>query len=40
MCYTDIYSDYTVYQKYIGTSINVRCATRSLENKFPTILNV
>ena len=30
MWYTNIYSDMVVYQKYIGTSIKVGCATRSL----------
>ena len=30
MWYTKIYSNITVYQKYIGTSIKVGCATRSL----------
>ena len=28
--YTDIYSNVKVYQNYIGTSIKVGCATRSL----------
>ena len=30
MCYTNIHSNIIVYQKYIGTSIKVGCATRSL----------
>ena len=30
MWYTNIYSNIAVYQKYIGTSIQVGCATRSL----------
>ena len=30
MCYTNIYSNNIVYQKYIGTSIKVGYATRSL----------
>ena len=30
MWYTNIYSNIVVYQKYIGTSIKVGCATRSL----------
>ena len=30
MWYTNIYSNLIVYQKYIGTSIKVGCATRSL----------
>ena len=30
MWYTNIYSNVKVYQKYIGTSIKVGCATRSL----------
>ena len=30
MLFTNIYSNIIVYQKYIGTSINVGCATRSL----------
>ena len=30
MWYTNIYSNIIVYQKYIGTSIKVGCATRSL----------
>ena len=30
MWYPDIYSNIIVYQKYIGTSIKVGCATRSL----------
>ena len=30
MCYTNIHSNIIEYQKYIGTSIEVGCATRSL----------
>ena len=30
MWYTNIYRNIIVYQKYIGTSIKVGCATRSL----------
>ena len=30
MWYTNIYSNIIVYQKYIGTSIKVSCATHSL----------
>ena len=30
MWYTNIYSNMIVYQKYIGKSIKVGCATRSL----------
>ena len=30
MCYTNIHKNIIVYQKYIGTSIKVGCATRSL----------
>ena len=30
MWYTNIYSKIKLYQKYLGTSIKVGCATRSL----------
>ena len=30
MCYTNMYSNIKVYQKYLMTSIKVGCVTRSL----------